>query len=105
MMVAWKIVLGLREVTCIVERIHPSKNYKLVGLQGFVLALGQYLPMLVLFGLLEKQILVGGSGRVLSSPRLTFFLAPCKINTKEKKNELYKFKLETNKNKKRKENF
>ena len=31
--------------------------------------------MLVLFGLLEKQILVGGSRRVHSSPHLTLCLA------------------------------
>ena len=48
-----------------------------------MLALRIYLPMLVLFGLLEKNILVGGSRRVHSSPRLTLCLAPGKKNVKK----------------------
>ena len=49
-----------------------------VCLWRLVLAFQRFPPILVLFGTCEKKILVGGSRRVQSSPRLTLFLAPCK---------------------------
>ena len=73
MMVAWHVVVGLGEVTrIVVEMIPPPPpliNCRIIGSWRFVFALQQYLPMLVLFGLVEKQILVGGCRRVHLSLR------------------------------------
>ena len=90
MIVAWHIDVGLRDVTCIIERI--LQNYKLVGLWRLVLAFRRFPPMLVLFGTCEKKIVVGGSRRVHSSPRLTLCLAPCKKMKNKKKVKYTKFK-------------
>ena len=68
--VTWHNVVGLGEVICIVvEMIPPLKNYRLVGSWRFVLALRRYHPMLMLFRLLEKQIIIGGCRRVHLSIR------------------------------------
>ena len=65
MIVVWDIVMRLREVThIVVEIIPPFQNYKLIGSQRLVLTLRRYPPILVLFGLLDKQILSEGSRRV-----------------------------------------
>ena len=61
---------GSLECCCGVESSNPHfclnsslENYRLVGSQRLVLALRRYLPMLVLFGSLETQILSGGCRR------------------------------------------
>ena len=60
MIVAWHIVVGLRDVTRIVKRIHPSKIISLLARGGLCLPFDDFLPCWCYLGCVRSKLLLEG---------------------------------------------
>ena len=60
MIVAWHIVMGLRDVTRIVERIHPSKIISLLAHGGLCLPFDDFLLCWCYLGRVRSKFLLEG---------------------------------------------
>ena len=60
MIVAWHITVGLRDVTHIVERIHPSSIIRLLARGGLCLPFDNFLPYWCYLGHVRSKFLLEG---------------------------------------------
>ena len=60
MIVAWPIAVGLRDVTRIIERIHPSKIISWLARGGLCLPFNDFLPCWCYLGRVISKFLLEG---------------------------------------------
>ena len=65
MIVAWHIAMGLREVTCIVEKNHPSKIISLLAHGGLCLPCGDFLPCWFSLGRVRSKMISKGVEKLI----------------------------------------